>query len=477
MFRIQGRTVVTVCVLFANGIAFAQKAPSAPDHPWDNVAAAPQLKAPPRPAPVVVMDPAKVYTLAELVNIAEQNNPDTRVAWQSARARAADVGIAESTLYPTLAAAVVAETSRFGVLFGPYFVRQTVDSYTPTFLVDYDIFDLQRSQEIAITRNNLLAANFQFNDTHRRVIFQVMDAYYRLLDSKGQQEAAEANLKNAQTVRQAAEARLDNGLATKPDVLEARSAEARADYDLQAAIGNTEIAHGDLATAIGISPTTPFQVESIQQIKLPDAISQTVESSIDKALAQRPDLLERVAQLRATNSEVSSAKRAYAPKLGFKGSAGMSRAYGEQYPTPNYGVYSPTFNPWDAELSLTWTLFDGLNREKRLARAEADRKQAEASLQSIRDLIENQVWAAYSTARTALRQQRAAAALLESATESYNAALESYNYGVRSQIDVVSAQKTLADARTADVSARTQLLTGMAALSFETGDLLYAKVP
>ena len=106
---------------------------------------------------------------------------------------------------------------------------------------------------------------------------------------------------------------------------------------------------------------------------------------------------------------------------------------------------------------MTWTLFDGLAREKRLARAHADQKQAAASLDAIRDQVENQVWSAYSTARTALRQQKAAAALLESATESYNAALESYNYGVRSQIDVVSAQRTLADARTADVTARTQL--------------------
>jgi len=122
-------------------------------------------------------------------------------------------------------------------------------------------------------------------------------------------------------------------------------------------------------------------------------------------------------------------------------------------------------------------LFDGLARENRVARAEANKKQAAASVDTIRDQVENQVWAAYSTARTALRQQKAAAALLESATESYNAALESYNYGVRSQIDVVSAQKTLADARTADVTARTQLLTGLAALSFQTGDLLYAKTP
>jgi outer membrane protein len=48
---------------------------------------------------------------------------------------------------------------------------------------------------------------------------------------------------------------------------------------------------------------------------------------------------------------------------------------------------------------------------------------------------------------------------------------------VRSQIDVVSAQRTLAAARTADVSARTNLLTGIAALAFQTGDLLHTKGP
>ena len=464
-----------LCMLVAEGIAQAQKAPAAPDHPWDSSAARQSLKAPPPLAPAVTLDAARIYTLSELVDLAEHNNPDTRVSWENAKARAADLGISQSTLYPTLAAAALAGSTRIDIFFGNSFQRQTVETFSPVFIVDYVIFDLQRSPDIAISRSKLLAANFQFNDTHRKVIFQVMQAYYRLLDSKGQEDAADANLKNAQTVLQAAEARLQNGLATLPDVLEARSAAAQADYNLQAAIGATEIAHGDLATALGISPTTQFQVESIHSIKMPDSIADTVETSIDRALAQRPDLMQRVADLRAAKSELESAHRAYAPKLSLDGQAGLARSYGEQINLP--GLYSPTRETWDAQLTLSWTLFDGLARENRVARAKADQKQAAAAVDAIRDQVENQVWSAYSTARTALRQQKAAAALLESATESYNAALESYNYGVRSQIDVVSAQRTLADARTADVTARTQLLTGLAALAFQTGDLLYAKSP
>lgn len=453
--------------------AFGQHAPAAPQRPWQGTANAQPVR--PRLS-AFVPDPSKIYSLPELVDIAEQNNPDTRVAWENAKARAADLGVSKAALYPTVAALALAQSERIDLLFAPAYFRQTTGTFSPALAVDYVIFDFgRRSDEVAISRSNLLAANFLFNDTHRKIIFQVMEAYYRLLNSKGQEDAQQANLNNAQTVQDAAEARLHEGLATLPDVLEARSATAQADYDLQAAIGATEIAHGDLATALGISPTSRFQVESIQELNLPEELPNTVEKSIDRALAQRPDLMQQVEQLRAAGAEIKAAKTEYLPTLSFDGSGGLARTYGEQNQTP--GVYSPTQETWSARLSLTWNLFDGFARESRLARAKADQKQATAEVDAIRDQVENQVWAAYSTARTALRQQRAAAALLAASSESYDAALQSYNYGVRNQIDVVSAQRALAVARTADVSARAQLLTSVAALAFQTGDLLHAKGP
>ncbi len=455
-------------------VAFSQQAPAAPERPWQVTAKTQPVIPPPHSA--FAPDPTKIYTLPELVDIAEQNNPDTRVAWENAKARAADLGVSKSSLYPTLAAIALAQSDRIDLLFAPAYYRQTTGTFSPVLSVEYVIFDFgKRLDEVAVSRSNLLAANFLFNDTHRKIIFQVMEAYYRLLNSKGQQDAEEANLKNAQEDQDAAEARLEQGLATLPDVLEARSATAQADYDLQAAIGATEIAQGDLATALSISPTSQFQVESIQGLTLPQDLPDTVETSLDRALVQRPDLMEQVEQLRAAGAEIKAAKTEYVPTLSFDGTGGLARIYGVQDQTP--GIYSPTQETWETKLSLTFDLFDGFARESRVARAKADQKQAEAGLDAIRDQVENQVWAAYSTARTALRQQRAAAALLTAASESYDASLQSYNFGVRSQIDVVSAQRALAAARTADVSARAQLLTSVAALAFQTGDLLHAKGP
>lgn len=67
-------------------------------------------------------------------------------------------------------------------------------------------------------------------------------------------------------------------------------------------------------------------------------------------------------------------------------------------------------------------------------------------------------------------RREAAAALLDSATQSYNAAIDSYHAGVRNLLDVTQAQRALAHARSADVLARTQVLTALADLAFQAED-------
>lgn len=115
-------------------------------------------------------------------------------------------------------------------------------------------------------------------------------------------------------------------------------------------------------------------------------------------------------------------------------------------------------------------MFDGGARKNKVVQAEANVRATEAQANAARDEIANQVWAAYSDLNTAFRQRQAAAALLEAASRSYDSTLESYNYGLRNFLDVTAAQRTLAQARSTDVLARTQVLTALADLAFRTGD-------
>ena len=416
------------------------------------------------------MDPDHIYTLAELIDLAEQHNPETRVAWQEAKSRVAKLGIARSTLYPTIAALAVADTYRFRLLFDTTFYRQTYGTFSPGIQLNYLIFDVGgRSGEIDAAKANLLASDLVFNDTHRRIIYQVAEAYYQLLNAQGQRQAAESSLENARAVEQDAEARLENGLATKPDELEATAARAQAHFDLQAAIGAVDIAGGHLATALGIDPGTVFTVEGIDQLKLPSSIADSVDQEINRAFSQRPDLLAQLAHLRAADAAIKQAKSTFFPALSFKGNGGLQRYYGQQDLLPGTYIGGEV---WNAELDLKWTLFDGARREYRMAQANHDKKAAQAQIDALRDQIANGVWAAYSNMQTALRQQQAAAALLVASQESYEAAHESYGYGVRNLLDVVSAQKALAQARSEDIRARTQLLLEVTNLAFQTADLI-----
>jgi outer membrane protein len=243
--------VIAFVVGIAPAYGNAQNVPPSPDKIWHGKAEQGldrELASHPRAK--YDIDPKKDYTLAELIDFAQRHNPDTRVAWEATKAMAMSLGIARSALYPTIAAVALAATVRDTTLIGEYFHRQTLGAFEPTLHVEYLVFDFGgRNGAIDLAKANLLISNLAFNDTHRKVIFQVASAYYRLLNAKGQREAAEVSLQNARTVEQDAQNRLANGLATKPDLLEAIAARAQADYDLQAAVGSEDITRGDLATA------------------------------------------------------------------------------------------------------------------------------------------------------------------------------------------------------------------------------------
>jgi outer membrane protein len=184
--------------------------------------------------------------------------------------------------------------------------------------------------------------------------------------------------------------------------------------------------------------------------------------------------MQQVAQIRTANANVKVARSAYYPALTISIGPAAQSLYGLQQQ-----------NPWThtaglegtLRFNLQWTVFDGGARKNRVAETQADVRAAEAQVNASRDEITNQVWAAYSNLNTAFRQRESAIALLDAATKSYEAALESYNYGLRNLLDVTSAQQTLAQARSTDVLARTQVLASLADLAFRIGDSIQPRPP
>ena len=461
-----GVAMISILSVGASG----QRAPTTPSVPW-----LPDHRSLEHHTTAVAsreasIDGEHVYTLGELIDIAESNSPTTQVAWNRAKVTAASVGIAKSELYPTIIGTIAGTTYLNPELFGPSFVLQDWGIFDVDLHLAYTLVDFgARRTEISAAQARLVAANLSFNNEHLVLIRQVSQAYFSLLKARGLREAAEVSLHDAKTTEEAAQDRRKNGLATVPEVLEAKAATAKAAYDLQSAIGAEKVEIGNLARAITANPEKPLRVEPLDQLTIPDKLDQSVENAINTAFKDRPDLQADQARVRAAQDEVKHAHAAYYPSLTFDGSKGWIRGFGEQYGSPN--DYAKTYT-YGATLSLKWTVFDGLRRENNIRQAKAEEKVATEEVRDRQDEITNQVWNDYTDAATALEQRQAAAALLTASSESYSAALESYKDGVRNFLDVLSAEDALAQARAIDVTARTQVLQTFTDLEFRTGDLL-----
>lgn len=107
--KVLARTGAIVVLLTGIGRSFAQSPPASPERPWHSSAERQLVTEAQRYlSPLLRIAPDKTYSLAELIDLAEAHNPETRVAWESARAQAAALGIARSELFPALAAVALA---------------------------------------------------------------------------------------------------------------------------------------------------------------------------------------------------------------------------------------------------------------------------------------------------------------------------------------------------------------------------------
>ena len=421
------------------------------------------------------IEPDKTYELAELIDIAERSNPETRIAWERARQAALSTGMAESAYAPILAASATGAYQRVPLPIPSTLVPQgffVADSeiFLPLLTLKWLVFDFGgREASVDAARELLAQANFTFNATHQRIVFDVTRAYYALNAVRGRLDVASAALTSAQTVEEAVESQRARGLATLPELLQAREQSARAAYDLQEARTGETDARLALLGAMGVRPTTPLRVASVTARPLPAALEDSAEKFVDRALAQRPDLLARVASVRAREAEVRKAKSEFYPRIALGGNVGQNIGRMAVQGVPGWSsVNEPTYG---AVISIEVPLYDGGLRSDRVGVAESQRRVAEEKFDLARDKVVRDVIKAYDDLRLALRKREAAVSLLLAAESSYGAAVDSYRSGIATFLDVSNAQAGLTRARIADAQTHTEVLATAAALAFSTGDI------
>src|SRR5213596_672018 len=329
------------------------------------------------------IDPHKTYNLAELIDIAQRSNPETRVAWERARQAAAAVGLAESAYYPYLVAAAAGGYDR---AFIPCLTLRVKQHTLPTngnlpnveivgggtlitasslaraelnakwLLLDFG----ERKATRAAAREQLMMANVGFNGTHQKIVFDVTDRFYQLGNARQKMMVTQSALDAAKIVEQAAQARFDTGLATKPELLQAQQQSAQSNFDVQASLGAESDARVALIESIGLLPTVLLKVAD-----LPETSHQTAQTAdsvgelITKALSQRPDLVAKLANVRAKEQGILKIRAEYYPKVTLDAHVSETDLQVSVAKSDYFGGTRPTFG---AFLTMNVPIFDGFAR-------------------------------------------------------------------------------------------------------------------
>src|SRR5580704_7788946 len=142
------------------------------------------------------LDASRPYSLAELIDIGEHNNPTARIAWERAKQRAESLGIAKSEYFPVLAGIAAFGDSR---QINPFPKALIPKGYSmveapfaqPEIALDYLLFDFgKRNAKVDAATAQKLAAGANFIQTNQDVAFRVATAYYNLVTAQERLQAA-----------------------------------------------------------------------------------------------------------------------------------------------------------------------------------------------------------------------------------------------------------------------------------------------
>lgn len=407
--------------------------------------------------PENLLKPGAIWRLSDVINIALQNNPDTRSAWYAARSAADDWLSQQGNYYPQINAYTnMSNTLSSGA------GSTSVVSFDPAIQLTWLIFDLGgRDAAVDEKYQALLAADFTHNASIQDAVFQVIQAFFQYANARTVKKAYEISLDDAAANLEAAKQRHENGLATIADVLQLKTALSQAQVNLDKADGQVQTIRGALATAMGIPANTTFDIEGLTLNPPVDSITETVDAYIKQAQENRPDLAAQRSNVEAALARVRTTHSSQYPNLSFSDTLGG-------------GIDNRT-SKWEnqnmAMLKLNIPIFQGNSLRYDELKAQENANKQKATLDKLEQVVIYEVWSSYFSLKTAAQQVKTNNDLIESAQQSHDVALGRYKEGVGGYLELLAAQSALENARAQRVVAMSDWYISLAQLARDTGTL------
>lgn len=380
--------------------------------------------------------------LQELIRTALKENYDLKLATERIAAARAQVAITRSNLFPQVQGSAsfsggkdASTQSKFNIL-----------GLTADAAFQLDLFGrLRRATEAS--RAELLATEDARQTVTLTLVSDVASDYFKLLDLDLQLCITRDTVKTQEESVKLTRLRLDHGVATKLDVLQAQQVLDTANAqipDLERQIGQEEDA---ISILLGHYPEGIRRGLPLVAQPFPPEVPAGMPSAL---LERRPDIRQVEQELVAANAEIGVARAAFFPQISLTGSGGG--AFGRS--TLFSGLMSSQTRIWSYGAQVTQPIFTGGALRGNLHYAESQNRQELIAYQQAIQLAFRDVSDALIGYQKLHEVRVAQETTVKDLQDTVDTSLVRYRGGITTYLEVLDGQRSLFNAELSLAQAR-----------------------
>lgn len=380
--------------------------------------------------------------LQGLIRTALKENYDLQLATERISAARAQVAITRSSLFPQ-----VAGNANFAGGKDPTTqAKYNILALTADAAFQLDFFGrLRRATQAA--RAELLATQDAQQTVILTLVSDVASDYFTLLQLDLQLQITRDTVNTQQDSLKLTQLRLDHGVATKLDVLQAEQVLDTANAqipDLERQIGQEEDA---ISILLGHYPDNVPRGLPLAEQPLPPAVPPGMPSML---LERRPDIRQVEQNLIAANAEIGVARAAFFPQISLTGGGGG--AFGRS--TILTSMMPTQTGVWSYGAQINQPIFTGGALRGNLKLAESQHRQELIAYQQVIQLAFRDVSDALIGYQKLHQVRVAQETTVKDLQDTVDTSLLRYRGGITTYLEVLDGQRSLFEAELALAQAR-----------------------
>ncbi|WP_374580757.1 efflux transporter outer membrane subunit [Pseudoduganella sp.] len=390
--------------------------------------------------------------LAQLVQMALENNRDLRISILNIEKARAQYGVARAEQLPHLNAGIGQNAQRVPARLsgsGEAAISRQYNAGLSLPAFELDFFGRVKSLSESALQHYLATAEAR-RAQQISLVAEVANAWLSLAAGQERMRLAEDTLKSQQITYELAKRRFEAGATSGLDMYEAQTSAEAARNDV--AVFRAQVAADENALALLVGASVPRELMPQGSLESVTRLADLPPGLPAEVLLRRPDVLEAERQLQAANADIGVARAAFFPSISLTASAGgMAKDLS--------GLFKAGSGTWSFAPQLNLPIFAGGANQANLDMARAGRDIAIARYEKAIQSAFREVADALALHGT-LDERLAAQASLSAAAEKsfrihearYQKGSESYLNALVSQRELYAAQQNLISARLAKAS-------------------------